>query len=448
MKGKILVVEDDIALAAYATEILKREEYEVEQVYDGKEGVEKALSYLPDLIVLDLMLPGMHGIQVCEKLREKTGSAGPRILITSSKSYDTDIQEAKNAGADDYLTKPYKAEDLRDKVRELLGRDCRSAPEQAALAAGESGSFSRSVAVKGPVESAPVSGSAETEVKVRFWGTRGSSPAPGPDTVRYGGNTVCTELRIGGRLVIIDCGSGIRELGVSLLKEFGDKPIEGHIFVGHTHWDHIQGFPFFTPFYVKRNNFSVYSVHGAGKSLGRVFSGQMAADYFPVPLTSLACQLRFFEMEGPIEIGLVRVRYHFLNHPGIAIGFRFEAYGKSVTYISDHESYRRLNGDSDITRKQDKAIVEFARDSDILVCEAQYTEEEYNLKRGWGHSTFNDAVDRGLAAGCKHLVLFHHDPVHTDEMMDQYLDECQERVRQARSPLLCTAARERQSISV
>ncbi|MFC1680069.1 MBL fold metallo-hydrolase, partial [Elusimicrobiota bacterium] len=258
---------------------------------------------------------------------------------------------------------------------------------------------------------------------IRFWGTRGSSPVPGPGTIRYGGNTACTEIRVGGEIIIVDCGSGLRELGMSLVKEFGKEPIRGHIFVGHTHWDHIQGFPFFFPVYIKQNRFKVYSVHGAGKSLERVFRGQMVADYFPVPLENLACELDFVEMERSVDIGPVKVRYHFLNHPGITIGFRFEAYGKTLCYISDHESYVRFQGESEMTRQKEAELVEFVRGCDILISEAQYTEEEYEYKRGWGHSTFTDVVDRAIASKCKHLVLFHHDPVHTDEMMDRYVEE-------------------------
>jgi len=260
-----------------------------------------------------------------------------------------------------------------------------------------------------------------------------------------GGTTSCVQVTCGDIHIVFDAGTGLRLLGSELVKRM---PVSVHLFISHVHWDHIQGFPFFTPFYIPRNKFNLYSVRGAGKSLERVFRGQMASDYFPVPLKSLSADVQFIELEAPVEIGPVKVSYQFLNHPGIAIGFRFEAFGKSVSYISDHETFARLNGDSEVTRKQDLKIAEFAKGSDLLICEAQYDEDEYEMKKGWGHSTFKDVLERGMAAEAQHLVLFHHDPMHTDEMMDEYLDHCREIVRKAGSSMILTAARERQTLHV
>ncbi|MEE8425207.1 MAG: MBL fold metallo-hydrolase, partial [Elusimicrobiota bacterium] len=235
---------------------------------------------------------------------------------------------------------------------------------------------------------------------------------------------------------------------LALIEEYGKKPIKGHIFVGHTHWDHIQGFPFFTPLYSPQNHFSVYSVRGAGKSLERVFRGQMAADYFPVPLKSLSSQLQFIELEEAVKIGEAKVSYYFLNHPGVSIGFRFDYRGKRISYLSDHETFSRLGGASEHNKRQDDGVAEFAKDSDILICEAQYDEKEYESKKGWGHSTFNDVVDRALQAEAKHLILFHHDPEHTDEIMDAYVAECNERIRSAGSLMRCTGAQEKETITL
>jgi phosphoribosyl 1,2-cyclic phosphodiesterase/CheY-like chemotaxis protein len=442
---KILVIEDDEALNEYAVRALKKADYEVERAYDGQEGIEKALAFKPDCVVVDLMMPGMHGIEVCERLRREETTANVRILVASAKGYQQDVDAATHAGADAYLRKPYRTEALQEKVAELLAAEL--PVRNGRRRRGEDEHPARAPKADAAIDSD--SGQSQ-DVKVRFWGTRGSCPAPGPDTVRYGGNTACTELRFGNLICVIDCGTGVRELGIDLLKEYRDKdkPIEAHVFVGHTHWDHIQGFPFFTPFYIPRNRFSLYSVRGAGKSLERVFRGQMASDYFPVPLKSLSADIQFVEMEAPVQLGPVKISYQFLNHPGIAIGFRFDAFGKSVTYISDHETFRRLNGDSEVTRKQDDKIAEFAKGSDLFICEAQYDEEEYKYKKGWGHSTFMDVLELGMKAEAEHLVLFHHDPTHTDEMMDEYLDNCREYVRKAGSSMILTAARERQTIDV
>ncbi|TPW21786.1 MAG: Response regulator receiver protein [Elusimicrobia bacterium] len=442
-KAKILVIDDDKILREFASEALVEAGYEVEVAPEGREGLQKAAAFVPDLVICDLMMPGLHGYEVCQRLRDK-GRKNLRILVTSSKSFESDISEAKKAGADAYMVKPYTAAALYAQVSSLIAQPARNG-------SAEPDTDDRETMTVHVHEDATIKTKAQikrTEVMVRFWGTRGSSPTPGPDTVRYGGNTACVEVRVGELLFIIDCGTGIRELGLALIREFGDRPIEGHILIGHTHWDHIQGFPFFTPLYIKRNKFNIYSVRGSSKSLERVFRGQMAADYFPVPLAHLASEIQFIELEGPVHVGPVQVSYHYLNHPGVAIGFRIEAFGKSLTYVSDHESFTRLGGESEINKRQDDAIVEFARDSDILIMEAQYTEEEYKQKKGWGHSTFDDAVSRSIAANAKHMVLFHHDPAHTDEVMDNLLDYCRERIRKAGSGLQCSAAREKVSITI
>lgn len=445
MSEKILIIEDDAAIAEYAAMVLSKEEYEVQQAPDGQSGLDKAREFQPDLVVLDLMMPGMHGYQVCQSLRGDKKLSKVRILITSTKCYDADQEGAKGAGADAYLTKPYTAEGLVAEVKKLLA----SRPTADKISGNGSTDVDQHTRVH--TEEKPIAvklKSGNSDVLIRYWGTRGSTPAPGRLTVRYGGNTSCTEMRFGDQIFVVDCGTGLREFGVSLLEEFGDEMIEGHLFVGHTHWDHIQGFPFFTPFYIPKNKFNLYSVRGAGKSLERVFRGQMAADYFPVPLKSLSSGLEFIELEAPINIGGVRVSYQHLNHPGVAIGFRFEYQGKVITYISDHETFSRLSGKSEMTLKQDKAIEDFARDSDLLICEAQYTEEEYEIKKGWGHSTFNDVVDRAIRTGSKHLSLFHHDPLHTDDMMDGFLEDCRKRIKKAGSSMVCTAAQEGQTINL
>ncbi|OGR95769.1 MAG: hypothetical protein A2016_08730 [Elusimicrobia bacterium GWF2_62_30] len=277
---------------------------------------------------------------------------------------------------------------------------------------------------------------------VRFWGTRGSCPAPGAATARYGGNTACTEVRVGDMPLILDCGSGMRDLGNALVKEFGERPINGHIFVGHTHWDHIQGFPFFAPLYNPRNSFTLYSVHGAHGTLESVFRGSMASDYFPIPLASLASRLRFVEMSGPVDLGAAKVSFTHLNHPGICIGFRIDSQGRAVTYLSDHESFTRLNGESDTSGRNEARISEFARGSDLLIREAQYTEEEYSRRKGWGHSTFDDAVAGALSTGARRLAVFHHDPDHNDEMMDAHVKYCRDLASRGGGTLDCFAARD------
>ncbi|HVE11780.1 MAG TPA: MBL fold metallo-hydrolase, partial [Elusimicrobiota bacterium] len=202
---------------------------------------------------------------------------------------------------------------------------------------------------------------------VRFWGVRGSIPAPGPDTVRYGGNTSCVEARVAGQLFIFDSGTGIRPLGLSLMSEHGEKPIEGHILIGHTHWDHIQGFPFFLPAYAPRNRFRIYSSHGVGKGFEKIFREQMNQNYFPIETGDMASKLEFLHVNGPFSVGDVRVETTFSNHPGVNLVYRLRHGDRSMVYLTDHENYQAQVQDRDeFSVKQDRIIEEFCRGADLL----------------------------------------------------------------------------------
>jgi phosphoribosyl 1,2-cyclic phosphodiesterase len=232
------------------------------------------------------------------------------------------------------------------------------------------------------------------------------------------------ELRRGDTIFMLDCGTGAREMGMALEREFNGKPIELHLFVSHTHWDHIQGFPFFLPIYVPGTRIHIYSIRGTDKSLEKVFTGQMDASYFPVELNDLKSVLEFHELEGPITIGDVRITHFGLNHPGLAVAFRFEAADKSLVYLTDHEPYCRLAGENDLNKRLDREVDEFVKGAHLYIREAQYTEEEYPVKRGWGHSTWKDALESAHAAGSRWLCLYHHDPMRDDDALDRILASC------------------------
>ncbi len=285
-------------------------------------------------------------------------------------------------------------------------------------------------------------------MRVRFWGVRGSIPTPGPATVGYGGNTPCVEIQAGEELLVVDAGTGIRELGMDLLKRTAGAPIKGRLFIGHSHWDHIQGFPFFTPLYLPNTRFQIYGIHGTTKSFQEVMAGQMHSTYFPVQMQDLASKPEFVELTAPVQLGAVKVSYHFLNHPGITVGYRFEHQGKVVSYISDHEPYSTLNPKGEFSDKEDGLIARFVADSDLLICEAQYTTDEYKIKRGWGHSTFNSVLDLAQMAGVARVALFHHDPLHNDDKVDAMLAESIALISSRKLSIECFAAREGQVIEL
>ncbi len=405
---KIVIVDDDPDMREFIADVL-RPKFKVSTAEDGAAGLELIRKERPDLAILDLLMPRMHGFEVCKRLRDDETFKDLKILISSSKSYAHDIATATGAGADKYLVKPFEMAALLSTVDELIG-------------------------------------GAKTPLSLKFWGTRGSIPTPGPTTLRYGGNTPCVELRIGEKIVIVDAGTGLRGLGNSLMKEFAGKPIDAHLFIGHTHWDHIQGFPFFVPFYLPQNKFNVYGVHGTTQGFADVMSGQMHPTYFPVGLRDMPSKMKFNELSGPVDLDDVKVSYHFLNHPGITVGYRIEAKNWTVSYISDHEPYGKLNNKGEFSQKEDDAVARFVWGSDVLICEAQYTEEEYKMKRSWGHSTFSDVLSLAAKAEVKQLALFHHDPGHDDEMMDHFVADCRSFLQKKELGLQCFAAQEGQVI--
>jgi CRP-like cAMP-binding protein/phosphoribosyl 1,2-cyclic phosphodiesterase len=259
-------------------------------------------------------------------------------------------------------------------------------------------------------------------MKIRFWGTRGSVPTPGPRTARFGGNTSCIEVRADdGTCLVIDCGTGAREMGAHLLAEHAQPP-DIHLLIGHTHWDHIQGFPFFGPAYVPGCLINVYSPPGLEDTLEASLSGQMQYTYFPVRLNDLRARILFRELgEGRFQVGGLTVETQYLNHTAPSLGYRLSVGGTTIVYASDHEPYwwpgqapRKLWSP---VHPGDVRHLAFLEGADVLIHDAQYLDREYPAKRGWGHSTVNYVTDLACLAGVRQLVLFHHDPTHDDRFV-------------------------------
>ncbi len=252
-------------------------------------------------------------------------------------------------------------------------------------------------------------------MNVKFYGTRGSIATPGPDTVRYGGNTLCVDVRDSNTEVILDSGTGIRLLGNDMLKRL---PIEVYLFLSHTHWDHIQGFPFFVPAYIPGNRIHIYGAEKVDTTLEDTLAGQMLYQYFPISLKQLGASIDFHDVkEGQTsEIGELTVKNAKLNHPFPGVfAYRIENMGgKSIVYATDTEHYDCL----------DSRLLKLAGGADVLIYDSQYTPEEYKGKLSWGHSTGQKGIEIAKAAEAKRLVLYHHDPMHTDEDIDNILETC------------------------
>ncbi|MDD3880351.1 MAG: MBL fold metallo-hydrolase [Syntrophomonas sp.] len=267
----------------------------------------------------------------------------------------------------------------------------------------------------------------QSDFEITFWGVRGSLPVPGPHTIKYGGNTSCVQVQIGQRLFIMDAGTGIHHLGQHLLKN--QSQISGEIFISHTHWDHIQGFPFFAPAFIKGNRFILYGPSKVNSTFADLMKGQMTYQHFPVSLGEMGASIEFHELDSGSELDLgeqIRLRTVHTNHPNGSLAYRLDYDGRSCCYITDTEHYSCV----------DPHLKAFCEETDLMIYDSNYTDEEYPRFLGYGHSTWQEGVKLAQAAGVKKLVLFHHDKARSDEEMDKI-----EKEAQARFPN-CIAARE------
>ena len=256
---------------------------------------------------------------------------------------------------------------------------------------------------------------------VTFWGTRGSIPTPGPHTARYGGNTPCVAVESsGGQVVILDAGTGIRALGLELV-ERQNGAVRAEILLSHAHWDHIQGLPHFKPFFAPGNAVRIWGSRQGTTSLEAILRQQMDPAVFPVPLDALSASLTVQQVDrDEFSIGEFRVRTTKLRHPGTTLGFRLTPAkgggGSSMAYVTDNEL--GPGGQYDVAKSWRRDFVAFLKDVDLLIHDAMYTPAELEQHRGWGHSTYEEAVNLAQDAGAKKLVLFHHEPEHGDKAMD------------------------------
>jgi phosphoribosyl 1,2-cyclic phosphodiesterase len=258
--------------------------------------------------------------------------------------------------------------------------------------------------------------------------------------VRYGGNTSCVEIRSGNQIIIFDAGTGLRALGRALLAEFKNQPLNLTLLLTHTHWDHIQGLPFFGPIYDSRCRLRILGCEGARKGLVNVLTGQMESTYFPVPFDKLPSNIEVEELKKfDFKIGSVRVRAQRAHHPGVCVGYRLSTPHGSVAYFPDSEP--RPGG-------EDREMVQFLNGTDVLILDSQYDAVEYKRHAGWGHGCVDDSVALALAANVKRLCLFHHDPERSDKQVDRLLQHARQLVKRQRAKLKVDAAREGMTIQL
>jgi len=425
----VLLIEDDDESRRATSLLFARRDWTVFQAGDGAAGIELALKHRPDVILCDLLMPKANGFQVCRAIRQQLQPT--KIIVISGRDYGVDRASALEAGADEYLLKPITWEILSAAIDRVL-----PTPREP-LAPGEMFEFH-----------AP-------STRVKLWGVRGSIPVPGAATIRYGGNTTCVEVRADGEIIILDAGSGIRLLGMDLEKEFEDRPMKLSLLITHTHWDHIQGLPFFQPAYNQKNQIRVLGYEGARAGLAAILAGQMETPFFPVSLRDLQSNIAIEELkEMKFTIGKVRVQSKFANHPGICAGYRLFTSAGSIAFFPDNEPYELLKlhiADRDQTNIEDARefaqnerakLVEFLLGCDVLIMDAQYTDAEYEKHIGWGHGSLSRAVSLALAANVAKLILFHHDPNHDDNAIDDMLERARLLVLESGKAMEVEAAQE------
>jgi CheY-like chemotaxis protein len=409
-KGKVLIADDVPDILEITSRIVARLGYEVIQARDGEEALTLAREQQPDLIILDIMMPKIHGIDVLKSVIAERGERPVGVIMSSAKSFKPDVDQAMELGAFAFLAKPFQQKDLVVLVERFFSQRT-ATPAPAAPAAAIAAAYTPALDV--------------SKGYWKLWGTRGSIPVTGAKYLRHGGNTACMEISHGDELIIIDAGSGIRDLGLELAKS-PPRPI--HLFIGHTHWDHIQGFPFFAPAYIPGFKIDIYGAPGFGKDLQSIFRGQLDRDYFPVELQDMAADLHFHRLESnPIVFGDVSIHWEFMNHPGATVGFRIEAAGRKIAYITDNEFLKGYLGPPHDIRRDSPAaepfrkIIDFATGADLLIAECQYPNNEYPKKIGWGHSSVSNAAVFARETNVKRWIVTHHDPMHDDDALQRKL---------------------------
>jgi phosphoribosyl 1,2-cyclic phosphodiesterase len=275
--------------------------------------------------------------------------------------------------------------------------------------------------------------------RIRFWGVRGSIPTPGPTTVHYGGNTSCVEIRADGQIIVLDAGTGLRLLGRELVAEFDRRPLAVTLLLTHTHWDHIQGLPFFMPVYKPQNQVRILGYEGARHGLEVVLTGQMASPFFPVGLPELPASVQIEELKRrSFNIGPVRVQAFAAHHPGKCVGYRLATSAGTVAFFPDNEVHP--------TKALNRPMVDFLRGTDVAIMDTQFDAQEYQQHTGWGHGCLDAVVALALQARVKTLFLFHHDPNHDDRKIASMLAHARRLVAGHKSALRVEAAREGMSV--
>jgi ribonuclease BN (tRNA processing enzyme) len=381
----------------------------VQYAHDGNECLQKLDTFSPELVIVDLMLPLRHGIEILRVAKQKKIG----VIITSSQPMVQNYHGAISNGADFFLGKPFEIKTLSKLIDRFFAGTLKPDPFE-----GQFISFPKEKPYQ-PIHNVETS-------YLKFWGTRGSTPVAGPEYLRYGGNTVSLEVRTPKSLVIIDAGTGIRMLGKELFQS-SIKTIP--IFIGHTHWDHLAGFPFFSPTFETDHHLEIYTPIGYGQNARALFMEILAYSLFPVRFEDISSRITFHELrDGDVHtFGDIRIETTYAYHPGSTLCFKITVHGQTFGYVTDNELLMGYQGDPALIDAHHPLLdphlqfIDFFRGSDILIHEAQYTPDEYAHRIGWGHSSVTNASAVINLIKPKEWIVTHHCPLHHDDDLQKKL---------------------------
>lgn len=401
---KILIADDSLRMIQSILSFEKSNDYIIKTAKDGTDCLEKIESFQPHLILLKLMLPQIHGIEILHKIRSTNKNLC--VIITSENSMTQDYNASVEAEANYFLLKPFTPKEFFLLVDRFFENGLTPDP------------FIPSILVDSSPEQC-YSPSFSLKNYIKFWGTRGSISVSGSTFNRFGGDTSCFELYCENQLIIIDAGTGIRSLGTHILQS-SIKTI--HLFLSHTHWDHIIGIPFFDPFYHPDYKIYIYAPIGFRYHTKDLMTKLLAYDFFPVRLDELKADIEFVDIldSTSLQIGDLTLSFHYTFHPGIALAFKIKTPQTTIGYATDNELLMGYHKSPNLLELNHPLLepylsfINFFSTCDLIIHEAQYTQKEYMKKVGWGHSSIANATVLLKYSQAKKWIVTHHDPSHTD----------------------------------
>ena len=394
------IVDDDVQVRHALTRILTKNGHAVTSFEPSSQLISELCQSMPDVVLLDIMMPGYDGLELCRQLRAESTLARTKIIIHTSKAFAADRRQAEAYGADGFVTKNHSITQAYDKIEAIL----------------------------------------EENMEITYWGVHGTLPVSGPGTNRYGGQTSCVSLRSANQdLLIFDGGSGIYGLGQHLASS--QEQVNAHLLISHPHWDHINGLPYFQPLYKPGNSIEVCGPAPDEETLKRMILGQMDYPHFPVTPQVFGSNVSYTPLaEGHWKIGGHDIETIYLTHPGQCLGFKVSNKKQSYCYITDNEIFPATS--EYFNERSLGSLQDFVRGVDVLTIDTTYRDSEYRNHMGWGHSRTKEVVELAHAASVKNVHLFHHDPSHHDEQIDLKLVDAQRHLKRLESSVNCEAPTE------